>query len=89
MTAPTHGVKILAMAAIVVSGLIHLRMAGDAFGNTRYEGLLFVANGIGALVAAVGVYRDRTPGRGTEVVLRVPYVVRHEPAASGQASGFS
>jgi hypothetical protein len=34
-------------------------MARDAFGNATYEGWLFVANGIGALVAAVGVQRDR------------------------------
>jgi hypothetical protein len=29
------------------------------FGDATYAGLLFVANGVGALVAAVGLYRDR------------------------------
>jgi hypothetical protein len=54
-----RSLKIIAVAAIAVIGLIHLWMAGDAFGNATYEGVLFVANGIGALVAAVGVYRSR------------------------------
>lgn len=59
MTTPTQSLKIVAMVAIVAIGLIHLWLAGDAFGEATYEGLLFVANGVGALVAAVGVYRDR------------------------------
>jgi hypothetical protein len=59
MTTSTSSLKIIALVAIVVIGLIHLGMAGDAFGNARYEGLLFVVNGVGALVAAAGVYRSR------------------------------
>lgn len=59
MTAPTQTLKSVAVVAILTMGLIHLWMARDAFGNARYEGVLFVANGIGALVAAVGVQRDR------------------------------
>jgi hypothetical protein len=59
MRTPPHGLKIVALVAIVVLGLIHLRLAGGAFGNATYEGLLFVANGVGALVAAVGIYRNR------------------------------
>ena len=51
--------KIVAVVAIVATSLIHLETARDAFGDTTYKGLLFVANGVGALVAAVGVYRDR------------------------------
>ena len=51
--------KIIAVVAIAAVGLIHLSLARAAFGNARYEGLLFVAAGVGALVAAVGVYRDR------------------------------
>jgi hypothetical protein len=47
------------VVAIVVTGLIHLATARDSFAEATYKGLLFVANGIGALVAAVGVYRDR------------------------------
>src|ERR1700730_15091720 len=59
MMTPSHSHKIVAMVAIVATGLIHLATARDAFGEATYKGLLFVANGVGALVAAVGVYRDR------------------------------
>ena len=59
MAAPTQTRRIVGVVAILTMGLIHLWMARDAFGNATYEGLLFVANGIGALVAAVGVMRDR------------------------------
>jgi hypothetical protein len=51
--------KIVAVVAIVATGLIHLETARDAFGDATYKGLLFLANGAGALVAAVGIYRDR------------------------------
>jgi hypothetical protein len=57
MTASTQPLKIVAVVAILTIGLIHLWLIWDAFGNATYEGLLFVANGIGALVAAVGVRR--------------------------------
>jgi hypothetical protein len=59
MTAPTQTLKTVAVVAILTVGLIHLGMARDAWGNATYEGLLFIANGVGALVAAVGVHRDR------------------------------
>jgi hypothetical protein len=59
MTGSTHSLRIIAVVAIVATGLIHLATAGDSFGEATYKGLLFVANGAGALVAAVGVYRDR------------------------------
>ena len=59
MTTSTNGLKIIAVAAIAVIGLIHFWLAGGAFVNATYEGLLFVANGVGALLAAVSVYRSR------------------------------
>lgn len=62
MTRSTHGLKIIAVVAIVATGLIHLVTTRDSFGEATYKGLLFVANGVGALVAAVGVYRDRDWG---------------------------
>ena len=52
-------VKWLAIAAILATGVIHLAEARDSFGDATYKGLLFVANGVGALVAAVGIYRGR------------------------------
>ncbi len=51
--------KWLAIAAILGTGLIHVLEAQDAFGDARYKGILFVANGVGALVAAFGLYRNR------------------------------
>ena len=51
--------KWLAIAAILGTGLIHVLEAQDAFSEARYKGLLFVGNGAGALVAAIGVYRNQ------------------------------
>jgi hypothetical protein len=51
--------KWIAILAILAAGLIHLVEARDAFGDATYKGLLFVAHGLAALVAAVGIYRDR------------------------------
>jgi len=59
VTTPSRSLKIVAMVAIFATGLIHLVTAPDSFGEATYKGLLFVANGVGGLVAAVGVYRDR------------------------------
>jgi hypothetical protein len=59
MATPAHSLKIVALVAIVATGLIHLGTARESFGEATYKGLLFVANGIGAFVAAFGVYRDR------------------------------
>jgi hypothetical protein len=58
MMAPSPTVKWLAIAAILGTGLIHLVEARDSFGDAAYKGILFVANGVGALVAAYGVYRN-------------------------------
>ena len=50
---------------ILATGLIHFVTAPDSFGETTYKGVLFVANGLGAIVAAVGIYRGmRTWGWG-------------------------
>jgi hypothetical protein len=59
MTTPSATLKTLAMAAIVATGLIHLDLARVAYGAVHYLGVLFVAAGIGALVAAVGIYRNQ------------------------------
>lgn len=59
MSSPSATVKWVAIAAIVATGLIHAGEAEDAFGDATYKGVLFVANCVGALVAAVGIYRNR------------------------------
>jgi len=59
MTAPSSTLKWLALLAILGTGFIHVAEARDAFGEATYKGLLFVANGLGALVAAFGIYRNQ------------------------------
>jgi Na+/proline symporter len=50
-------IKNVAVVAILIVGGIHLWLARAAFGNAPYEGLLFEANGIGALIAADALHR--------------------------------
>jgi hypothetical protein len=59
MMKPPTAIKWLAVLAIFGTGLVHVLEARDAFGDARYKGLLFVGNGLGALVAAIGISRDR------------------------------
>jgi len=59
MSTPSPVVKWLAVVAILGTGLIHVVEAQDAFGEATYKGLLFVGNGLGALVAAVGIIRGQ------------------------------
>ncbi|MBI5416225.1 MAG: hypothetical protein HZA29_05360 [Candidatus Omnitrophica bacterium] len=47
------------MFLILATGLIHLADAPDSFEEAAYKGWLFCANGVGALAAAVGIYRGR------------------------------
>lgn len=61
MGPPTATLKWLAITAILATGLVHLGEARDAFGEATYKGLLFVANGVGALAATIGIQRDRRP----------------------------
>jgi hypothetical protein len=58
MASPSPTLKWLAIAAIIGTGLIHVAEARDSFGEATYKGILFVANGVGALVAAIGIYRN-------------------------------
>ncbi len=47
---------------IVVTGVIHFIDAPDTFTEATYKGILFSLNGIGALVAAVGIFRGKSWG---------------------------
>ena len=49
-------IVVLAIIAILVTGAIHAKDAPDAWGDAHYKGILFALNGIGALVAAVGIW---------------------------------
>lgn len=69
-----------AIVLILVTGLIHLVEAPENYEEAAYKGILFALNGIGALVAAVGIYRgSRTWGWGLGLVVAggalVTYVI--------------
>jgi hypothetical protein len=56
-TKPTS-VEWAGIVLILLVGAIHVYDAPSSFGDAQYKGVLFVANGVGALVAAIGIYRD-------------------------------
>jgi hypothetical protein len=58
MNSPSPTLKSLAIVAILGTGFIHIVEARDSFSDAAYKGLLFVANGLGAVVAAFGIYRN-------------------------------
>lgn len=47
---------------IIITGIIHFIDAPDAFGEITYKGILFTLNGIGAVVAAYGIFRGASWG---------------------------
>jgi uncharacterized membrane protein HdeD (DUF308 family) len=58
------------VALILVTGAIHSIDAPSSFGDATYKGLLFLANGIAAIIAAFGIYRgERTWGWGLGVLV--------------------
>lgn len=48
-------VTAIAVALMLVIGLIHFIDARDALGDAQYKGILFLANGLGSLIAAFGI----------------------------------
>lgn len=46
-----------AVVALLATALIHFVEAPAAFAEAPYKGILFVANGVGALIAAGGIFR--------------------------------
>ncbi len=47
---------------IIITGVIHFIDAPDSFGESTYKGILFTLNGIGALIAAYGIFRGANWG---------------------------
>src|SRR5690349_7095945 len=45
----------LGVALITATGLIHVYDAADSFEDATYKGLLFLANGVAAVIAAIGI----------------------------------
>jgi hypothetical protein len=70
MRATPTAVQGAGIALILVTGAIHFIDAPGSFGDATYKGWLFLANGIGAVVAAVGIHRgERTWGWGLGVLV--------------------
>ena len=79
-----------AIALILVTGAIHFIDAPGSFGDATYKGLLFVANGIAAIVAAFGIYRgERLWGWGLGLLVAggalVGYVISRTVGLPGLA----
>lgn len=51
--------SIIGIALLVIIAGIHLIDAPDSFGDAPYKGVLFVLNGIGALLASALILRNR------------------------------
>lgn len=49
----------LGILTILVTSIIHFMDAPDSMSDVAYKGILFYANGIGALVAAWGIFRNK------------------------------
>ncbi len=52
----------LGIPLILIIGLIHVIDAPDSFNDAAYKGCLFYVNGVGALIAACGIYRKHSWG---------------------------
>jgi hypothetical protein len=50
------------LTLIVITGIIHFVDTPDAFAEATYKGLLFLANGVGALIAAGAILTGRRWG---------------------------
>ncbi|HTD71029.1 MAG TPA: hypothetical protein VK647_11305 [Gemmatimonadales bacterium] len=88
-TMPT-AVQGAGVALILVTGAIHFIDAPGSFGDATYKGLLFLANGIAAIVAAFGIRRgERGWGWGLGVLVAggalVSYVISRTVGLPGLA----
>ncbi len=57
MSKPSQNMTWAGIGLILVTGLIHLIEAPDSFDDALYKGVLFIANGLAAAVAAFGILR--------------------------------
>jgi len=62
MRKPQKALMWLGIALILAIGLIHTIDVPDSFKDAAYKGWLFLANGIGSLIAAYGIYRGKSWG---------------------------
>ena len=65
------------LTLILQTGLVHLYLAPESFTEAVYEGLLFVANAIGAVVAAYGIYRGKVWGWNLGILIAAGSIVAY------------
>ena len=83
-----RAVKVAAIVLIVAVGLAHLRGALPHYRFAPYIGVGFVVNFVGALVAAVGIYRDALWGWLLGVVVAGGALVLYAASRSVGLPGF-
>jgi hypothetical protein len=67
----------LGLMLILQTGLVHLYLAPESFAELPYEGFLFLANAIGAVVAAYGIYRGKVWGWNLGVLIAAGSIVAY------------
>ena len=55
----SRSLVLVAVVALVASALVHFVETPAALSEATYKGVLFIANGLAALVAAVGIVRGK------------------------------
>ncbi len=81
-------VKLAAIVLMIAVGLVHLRGAPPHYRFAPYIGVAFVVNFVGALVAAVGIYRDALWGWLLGVVIAGGALVMYVVSRSVGLPGF-
>jgi hypothetical protein len=67
----------LGLMLILQTGLVHLYLAPESFAELPYEGFLFLANAIGAVVAGYGIYRGKVWGWNLGVLIAAGSIVAY------------
>ena len=59
MAQKSKAVTWFGIVLLIIIGAIHVIDAPDSFGDAVYKGWLFILNGLGCLVAAIGIFLGR------------------------------
>jgi hypothetical protein len=79
----------LGLVLILQTGLVHLYLMPETFAESTYEGMLFLANAIGAVAAAYGIYRGKVWGWNLGLLIAagsiVAYIISRTVGMPGMA----
>jgi peptidoglycan/LPS O-acetylase OafA/YrhL len=88
-----HQFAIVGTGLVLITGILHLALVPDHLEEATYLGVLFAADFVAALVAAVGIYRNRRWGwllgvaiAVIAIVLYVAHVTVGLPAVGAEES---